>query len=293
MPTRLNPHHLLARQFPKIEHCYSARDTVLYALGLGLGIDVCDKRQLSYVYEGLAGDALQAFPTLVNVLAYPGFWVREPDAGIDWRRVVHAEQSVRWHAPIAASGCVTAQTRITGLWDRGEGRGAFLEQSRDIYDVADARLLASVQQLALLRGNGGFGAGGSASAVPAPHPMPVRSPDVVCDLATSAQMALIYRLSGDMNPLHADPDVAQIAGFDRPILHGMATMGVAAHAVLRGVLDYRSEHLKAMRVRFTAAVYPGDTLRSEIWCDANVLSLRMTALERNVIVLNHCRVDID
>jgi acyl dehydratase len=111
-------------------------------------------------------------------------------------------------------------------------------------------------------------------------------------LPTLPQAALVYRLSGDLNPLHADPQVAKGAGFDRPILHGMATMGVAAHAVLRQVLDYRAERMAGMRVRFTAAAYPGDTLRSEIWVDGKVLSLRTTALERGAVVLNNCRIDI-
>jgi len=288
----LNPRRLLARHFPDIEHRYGIRDTILYALGVGLGVDPTDARQLRYVYEGVDGDALQAFPTLVNVLAYPGFWAREPDTGIDWRKVVHAEQSVQWHAPIPASGCVTARTRITGLWDRGEGRGAFLEHGREILDAADSRLLATVRQLSLLRGDGGFGEGGSDGAPAAPHPIPERAPDAVCDLPTLPQMALVYRLSGDMNPLHADLDVAHAAGFERPILHGMATMGVAAHAVLRSVLDYQPQRLAAMRVRFTSVVYPGDTLRTEIWRDGAVLSLRTTALERDAVVLNHGRVDI-
>jgi len=135
-------------------------------------------------------------------------------------------------------------------------------------------------------------AGGSDGAPAAPHPIPERAPDAVCDLPTLPQAALIYRLNGDMNPLHADPDVARTAGFERPILHGMATMGVAAHAVLRAVLDYQPQRLAAMRVRFTAVVYPGDTLRTEIWRDGSVLSLRTTALERGAVVLNNCRADI-
>ena len=292
MPTQLNPQRLLAREFPNIEHRYDQRDTALYALGLGLGSDPTDSQQLAYVYEGVDGSTMRGFPTLANVLAYPGFWAREADTGIDWRRLVHAEQFVQWHAPIPANGCVHARTRITGLWDRGEGKGAFLEQTRDIYDSADSRLLATVRQLNLLRGDGGFGPGGSDGAPAAAHVMPEREPDTVCDLSTLPQSALIYRLSGDMNPLHADPEVARAAGFERPILHGMATMGIAAHAVLRSILDYDALRLKAMRVRFTAVVYPGDTLRTEIWRDGSVLSLRMTALERGVVVLNQCRVDI-
>jgi acyl dehydratase len=114
----------------------------------------------------------------------------------------------------------------------------------------------------------------------------------VCDLPTLPQAALIYRLSGDLNPLHADPAVAHAAGFERPILHGMATMGVAAHAVLRTLLDYDASRFAAMRVRFTAPALPGDTLRTELWVDGKVVSLRTTAVERGAVVVNNARVDM-
>jgi acyl dehydratase len=283
---------LLARPFAPIEHAYSLRDTQLYALGLGLGTDPLDARQLRYVYEGEDGRSLRALPTMANVLAYPGFWAREPDTGITWQRILHAGQEIRLHAPLPASGRVTGATRITGLWDKGENTGALLQQTRDVTDADTGRLLATVVQLSLLRGDGGFGTGGGAGAPPTPHAMPDGPPDRVCELRTPAQLALIYRLSGDLNPLHADPAVAASAGFPRPILHGMALMGIAAHAVLRTVLDYDDEHFAGMRVRFTAPAWPGDTLRTEMWVDGRAVSLRVTAVERNVVVVNNARVDL-
>ncbi|HSW20558.1 MAG TPA: MaoC/PaaZ C-terminal domain-containing protein [Ramlibacter sp.] len=292
MPTQLDPRRLLARRFDVIAHAYGARDVQLYALGVGLGADPMDTRQLRYVYEGADGASLRALPTLANVLAYPGFWAREPDTCIDWQRVVHAEQEIVLHQPLPAAGEVLGQTRVSALWDRGEGKGAFLQQQRDLRDGRTGALLATVTQLSLLRGDGGFGEGGSAGAPPAPHALPERRPDVVCDLPTLPQAALIYRLCGDANPLHADPEVARRAGFERPILHGMATMGVAAHAVLRAVLDYDNARFAGMRVRFTAPALPGDTLRNEIWVDGTVVSLRTTALERGAVVLNNARVDL-
>ncbi|CCJ57341.1 putative enoyl-CoA hydratase [Bordetella bronchiseptica MO149] len=288
----IDPRHLLARSFPVIEHAYSLRDTALYALGLGLGADPMDGGQLRYVYEGQDGKSLRAMPTMANILAYPGFWARESDTGITWQKLLHAEQEIHIHAPLPASGRVTGATRITGLWDKGPGKGAFLQQTRDITDAATGQLLASVVQLSLLRGDGGFGEGGSADAPPAAHAMPEGAPDHVCELATPAQLALIYRLSADLNPLHADPAVAAAAGFARPILHGMALMGVAAHAVLRTVLDYDDTRFQGMRVRFTAPAWPGDTLRTEMWVNGKTVSLRTTAVERDVVVLNNSRVDL-
>ncbi len=288
----IDPRHLLSRPFPVIEHAYSLRDTALYALGLGLGADPTDAGQLNYVYEGQDGKSLRAMPTMANILAYPGFWARESDTDITWQQLLHAEQEIHIHASLPASGRVTGATRITGLWDRGPGKGAFLQQTRDITDASSGQLLASVVQLSLLRGDGGFGEGGSEGAPPSAHAMPGRAPDHVCDLATPAQLALIYRLSGDFNPLHADPAVAAAAGFARPILHGMALMGIAAHAVLRTVLDYSDTRFKAMRVRFTAPAWPGDTLRTEMWADGNTVSLRTTAVERGVVVLNNACVEL-
>ncbi|AKM44793.1 MULTISPECIES: MaoC/PaaZ C-terminal domain-containing protein [Burkholderia] len=288
----LQPNHLLSRPFPPIEHAYSLRDTQLYALGVGLGADPLDAGQLRYVYEGKDGASLRALPTMANVLAYPGFWAREPDTGITWQKILHAEQEIRIHAPLPASGRVTGTTRITGLWDKGENKGAFLQQTRDIADAETGNLLATVVQLSLLRGDGGFGEGGSTDALPTPHAMPDGAPDCVCEFTTPTQLALIYRLSGDLNPLHADPAVASAAGFPRPILHGMALMGVAAHAVLRTVLAYDDTRFAGMRVRFTAPAWPGDTLRTEMWIRGNTVSLRVTAVERNVVVLTNARVDL-
>lgn len=288
----LHPRHLLTRPFPALEHAYSLRDTQLYALGLGLGSDPLDAGQLPYVYEGADGASLRAMPTMANILAYPGFWAREPDTGIAWRQLVHAEQEIALHAPLPASGRVLGMNRVTGLWDKGPGKGALLQQTRTITQAETGQLLATVVQLSLLRGDGGFGAGGSEGAPPAPHALPEGPPDEVCDLATPAQLALIYRLSGDLNPLHADSAVAAAAGFERPILHGMALMGVAAHAVLRTVLAYEDARFAGMRVRFTAPAWPGDTLRTEMWVRGSTVSLRTTALERGVVVLNNARVDL-
>jgi len=164
-------------------------------------------------------------------------------------------------------------------------------QERRVTDAASGELLASVSQTSMLRADGGFG-GAHGAPLAAPHAMPARPPDAVCDLPTLPQAALLYRLSGDFNPLHADPGVALAAGFPRPILHGLATMGIALHAVLRMLLGYDASAVRGMRVRFTAPVLPGETLRTELWRDGCLVSLRTTALERNTLVLNAGRVDL-
>jgi len=282
----IDPQRLLDRPFAPIPQRYTRRDTILYALGVGLGADPLDVGQLRYVYE----EGLVAVPTFANVLGYPGFWAREPDTGIDWKRLLHAEQSLTLHAPLPVQGLVTGHSRVTGIWDKGVGKGALMQQTRELRDESDA-LVVTINQLAMLRGDGGCGSAGE-GAPPAPHALPERPPDAVCDLATSPRAALLYRLNGDDNPLHVDPAVAAAAGFDRPILHGLCTMGVAAHAVLRTVLGYDAARFAAMRVRFTAPVFPGETLRTELWIDGTVVSLRTTALARGVVVLDKGRVDL-
>jgi acyl dehydratase len=282
----IDPQKLLARRFAPVEHAYTWHDTVLYALGIGLGADPTDARQLAYVYE----HGLRVFPTMPVILGYPGFWAREPDTGIDWKRLVHAEQSFELHRTLAPEGKVVGHTRVSAIYDKGADKGALLCQERRVVDAVNGELLATVSQVSMLRDDGGRG--GSEGAPPVPHQVPDRRPDAVCDLPTLPQAALIYRLSGDPNPLHADPAVAHAAGFERPILHGLCTMGVACHAVLRALWDYDAARLRAMRVRFSAPVFPGDTLRTEIWQDDAVVSFRTFALERQMMVLNAGRIDL-
>mgnify|MGYP003946556439 CR=1 FL=1 len=286
----LDPHHLLNRVFAPVEQTYAAHDSMLYALGCGLGSDPLDAGQLRYVYERTPG-GLQALPTLANVLGYSGFWADQPDTGITWRKLVHAEQAIELHSPMAPEGCVVGTNRVVALHDKGADKGALMLQERRVVDAASGALLATVTQTTLLRADGGFG-GSHGTPLASPHAIPDRAPDHVCDLPTLPQAALLYRLNGDFNPLHADPAVAQAAGFARPILHGLATMGVALHAVLKTVLDYDAAAVRGMRVRFTAPVLPGETLRTELWRDGRVVSLRSTVLERGAVVLNAGRVDL-
>ncbi|SDG91202.1 Acyl dehydratase [Pseudomonas flavescens] len=271
---------LLDRPFAPVEHRFTARDSMLYALSLGVGSQAADPRQLPYVFE----EGQRAFPTLPMVLGYPGFWAREADTGIDWRRLVHAEQSMIVHRPLPVAGTVIGHNRITRIIDKGRDKGALLYQERRVVEATTGELLATVNQVSLLRGDGGFG--GPSGPVPAPYRLPERPADGVCDLPTLPQAALLYRLNGDYNPLHAEPAVARAAGFERPILHGLCTLGVAVHALLRSVLSYEDARVHGLGVRFSAPFYPGETLRTEFWVDGERVSFRCSALERGVMVLN-------
>jgi acyl dehydratase len=277
---------LLNWPFKDVEQTYTHKETILYALGLGLGHDPLDEQMLRFVYE----DGLLALPTMAVVLAGPGFWVKDPESGVDWVKVLHGEQGIVLHKPVPASATVVGRTRVVDIIDKGPDRGALILQERTIRDKATGELLATATSTTFARGNGGFdGKGGEAPPV---HQLPEREPDSTCDLPTLPQAALIYRLSGDFNPLHADPKVAKAAGFKAPILHGLCTLGVAGHAILKTQCDYDPTRFKSLRLRFSAPVYPGETIRTEMWRDGNVVSFRARVVERDIVVLNNGRVEV-
>jgi len=272
---------LLAWPIPEVRHTYTRRDTMLYALGLGLGQDPLDPAQLRYVYD----EDLQALPTMAVVLGYPGLWMADPGTGIDCTRMLHGEQGLELFAPLPAAGTVVGRTRVVDVIDKGAGKGAVVLTQRDVVDADSGALLCRLSATSMLRGNGGFG--GPNTPLAAPHALPARAPDHVAEHRTSPRAALLYRLSGDYNPLHADPAAARAAGFERPILHGLCTFGMAGAALLAHGCGHDAARLRAMRARFTAPVFPGETLRTEIWRDGTQLSFRTTVAERGAVALNN------
>ncbi|OZI39506.1 3-alpha,7-alpha,12-alpha-trihydroxy-5-beta-cholest-24-enoyl-CoA hydratase [Bordetella genomosp. 1] len=266
--------------FDDIRHDYSEKDAILYALGIGLGEDPLDPRALRYVYE----KSLAAYPTLSVALAYPGFWLRDPRTGVDWVRLVHGEQRLRLHRRLPASGTVIGKLRNTHLIDKGEGRGALLINERRLFDEAGAHL-ATLTSTTFLRGDGGFGAGDAP-----PEPLaatPDTPPERSTALRISPRAALLYRLNGDYNPLHADPGIARQAGFDRPILHGLCTYGMAARAIVDTWCDGDGDALTELNTRFSAPCFPGETLEFEMWRRGAEIRFRARAPGRGVMVLSH------
>jgi acyl dehydratase len=276
----INYDQLMARPFADITRRYGWRDSVLYALGLGVGTDPVSEDELRYVYE----KDLQALPTMAVTLGHPGFWISAPDTGIDFRKVVHGEQSLVVHTPLPAEGVLIARNKVEEIIDKGEGRGMIMRVRRDLINQATG-ILQSTQTLSMFcRGDGGFG--GPAVATAAPVAIPERPPEQSVTRFIPPQSALIYRLSGDLNPLHADPAVARAAGFERPILHGLATFGVAGFALLAAE---PGKSLREISCRFTAPVFPGESLRTDIWEQDGMTLFRCTVLERNQVVLNNGR----
>jgi len=277
---------LLNRPFKEVVQSYTTRDSILYALGVGLNMDPLDEQQLRFTYE----DGMHALPTMAVVLATPGFWVKEPDSGVDWVKVLHGEQGIRIHKPLPAAATVVSTNKVVEIIDKGADKGALLLQERQVVDKDSGDLLATLTSTTFARGDGGFG--GPREGGKPVHKLPEREPDMTCDLPTLPQAALIYRLSGDYNPLHADPKVAQAAGFKAPILHGLCTLGVAGHAILRSYCDYDASRFKSLDLRFSSPVYPGETIRTEMWRDGDVVSFRSRVVERDIVVLNNGRAEI-
>lgn len=286
----LNADKLLALKIPAVEHSYGPKDCMLYALGLGLGQDPLNADELAFVYE----KNLKVLPTFALMQGYAAYWLRQPELGVTWAKVVHGEQGLVLHQPVAPQGTVIGRTRIADVVDKGVGKGALVYSVREISDKASGRLLATLTQTTFCRADGGFG--GPTRETPPPHALPERAPDLTCDLPTRPEIALIYRLSGDVNALHVDPEFAKAAGFPRPVLHGLASFGVAGHALLKTVCGYDPARLTAMAGRFSAPVYPGETIRTEFWRDNDkdlgVVSFRARVVERDVIAIDHGRAQV-
>ena len=274
----------------EVHHTYTAKDAMLYALGVGMGQDPMDREELRYVVER----DLRILPSMAAVLASPGFWIRDnPEVGIDFVRLVHGEQSVTLHKPLPAGGTVIGQTHVTRVVDKGVGKGALVYSEKRVTDAADGSLLATSESVTFCRADGGFSANGGGDAPgEAPKATPDSTPDMVLDFTTRPEAALIYRLSGDINPLHSDPEVAAQAGFPRPILHGLATYGVACHGLVKACCGYDPARLTSISARFSAPTYPGDAIRLEFWKAGDEVAFRARVPARDVTVLSHGRAQV-
>ena len=252
----IEPERLLNHRFAEIRHSYDRRDAILYALGLGLGEDPCNRGDLRYLLE----TDLAVLPTFAVTLASPGMWIAAPEFGVDFAKLVHAEQAARFHAPLLPAAEVVGRAKVIALHDRGPGRGAVLVLERSIHGPTGV-LYCTLRQTLLLRGDGGYG---GAAPPTAPSLIPDRPADADVRVQVSLRAALIYRLSGDKNPLHIDPDAARRAGFDRPILHGLASYGMAAIAAA-GANGRAPVDVTAIQCRFSGVVFPGDLIDFKIW----------------------------
>jgi acyl dehydratase len=258
---------------------YGDRETMLYALGVGMGRDPMNEAELRYVYE----NDLKTLPTLASVIAWGQRTIGQ--AGINYLMVVHGEQRLTMHKPLPSAATIISDERVVAAVDKGAGKGALIYTEKVIRLKDTNEKLCTVGGTIFARGDGGFG--GPTTGGPEPHAIPERTADAVCETDTRVDQALLYRLSGDRNPLHSDPKIAKMAGFPRPILHGLCSYGTACRAVLKTICDYDHTMITGFDVRFSAPVFPGETIVTEMWKDGNVVSFRSKVKERDVVVLNN------
>jgi len=267
---------------------YGDKDVMLYALGVGMGRDPMNETELPFVYE----KSLKVIPTAATVLASnakasgpaPEMPADHRQSQINFLMVVHGEQKVELHKPLPTYGTFTAEGRTVGAFDKGEGKGAVIV-NETIWKDEKGEKVATLTGSTFARGDGGFG--GPSEGAPEPHAVPTRSPDISVDFATLPDQALLYRLNGDRNPLHSDPDVAKRAGFDRPILHGLCTYGITCRAVLEAITGFDPDQIYSHQARFSAPVFPGDTITVDLWKDGKNISFEARVKARNVTVIKN------
>jgi acyl dehydratase len=287
MTAPLDLARLLAYAIPDVQDDYGPTDTILYALGTGAGLSH-DVDELPFLFER----ALIALPTMALVLGARGFWPMDEGTGLDWFNILHGDQRLTLLRPLKVADRLTGRTRITAIADKGAGKPALIRAIRDIRDGSGA-LVAQAEETWVVRGAGGFG---GKRNLPDDGPLgtiPDTAPDASINLPTSIGQASLYRLTGDRNPLHIDPAIAKQAGFDRPILHGLSTMGLVGRALIHGCCAGDPRRISSMHLRFTAPVLPGDTIRTDIWQDQDVLRFRATAMERNIMVIDGGEATLD
>ncbi len=277
-------------KFPEQVSSYDETDCIRYALSLGIASDPLDEEDLRFVHE----DALRVVPTFLATVGAPGAWAADPRTGIDWLQILHGEHRMRFHGAIPGTGQVRSRTRITRVVDKGPGKGALVVTERTVTDSASGALLATIEHVSFCRANGGF----ATSTHPGDAPLdalpvvPASEPDMAMEMPTLPSAAVLYRLNGDRNPIHVLPGAARQAGFDRPILHGLCTYGMAARALIRVACQGQPGRLGSLAARFSAPVFPGETLRAEMWKVGEQVRFRMVAKERNAVVLSHGVADL-
>ena len=259
----------------------TSREAIIYGLGLGIGDDPLDSQALHYVYE----KAQSVFPTMPVVLGSPGAWFER--AGLNFRKLVHAGQSLELVGPIPLETPMVATNSVTAVYDKGADKGAIVEVERRLSTEEGSVVATSVAQY-FCRGDGGFG--GTMQQPPNTWQKPERAPDLSINIATLPQQALIYRLSGDTNPLHVDPERARSVGFDRPILHGLCTFGIAGRAML---IAGKNGTLKTLSARMAKPVYPGEMLRFDVWETGDELLFEASVEARSAVVLGTGRARVE
>jgi len=280
----------LKHKFQDSTSIYTEKDIILYALGVGEGVGATESNQLQFVYEN--HPTFSALPTFGVTFPLPmmGQTLSTPGLTFNPMMLLHGEQYLEIRNPIPTSGSLTSSGRISNIFDKGKGALVIVDVTT--VDNATGKVITFNQISAFIRGIGGFGGPRGPSDITAAPPK--RAPDAVHKEKTLPQQALLYRLSGDLNPLHADPEMAAVGGFDRPILHGLCTFGFAGRAVLHTFCNSDPSKMKSIRARFSKSVFPGETIVTEMWkVSPTKIVFQCRVEERNELVLTNSSVDIE
>ena len=261
---------------------YSDREVMLYAYGIGMGADPVEERELAFVNEASATPRpLKVVPTFASVAA----WGATPgEMNLNRVMVVDGERDITFHRPLAAAANLLVDSRVLAVFDKGKDKGAVIRH-QTVLKNENGEQLATLVASRFARGDGGFG--GPSEGQPEPHQVPARAPDRSIEISTRPDQALVYRLCGDRNPLHSDPEFARSAGFPRPILHGMCTFGITCRGILQTYADYDPSAFKQHAARFSAPVYPGETVTLDMWKDGTVISFEAKVKARNAVVIRN------
>ena len=263
---------------------YSERDTMLYALGIGFGRDQARRGELPFVFEG---HGLQTVPSFASAIAQSPFL-----RGCGWNenQLVPWSERLVLHRPLPPSGRIALDCGVTAVHDLGPQAGALVQVGMTGRHHGEEQPLFTIERGILARGDGGFGQ--QVGLLPEPAPIPARKPDLTCMLEVRPEQSLLYRLSGDLNPIHADPDLARRAGLPGPVMQNLCTLGMACRGVLETICEFDPLLIRSIEGRFTGGVYPGDQLELELWQHANVVSFRAQVPARGRTVLDHGRCQL-
>ena len=275
---------VVGAELPALSHSWDADDVILYHLGIGAGDPATAEGELEYCYEG----KLKVLPTFAVV---PVFNAIAQVMGVDGMEInpimiLHGEQAITIHQPLPTNATVESTAVIKDVFDKGKGAAVIVEtETRD----QASTLLATNRFLVFVRGEGGFG---GPSGPPPGNAAPERPADLVVESTTLPQQALLYRLSGDKNPLHADPGFAAMGGFDRPILHGLCSYGIVCKAAVDGMLDGDVKSVADFSARFAGVVFPGETIVTSMWREDGRVVLAASCKERGTPVISNAAIAV-
>lgn len=278
----LNP-DAVGQESEPVETSWTSKDALLYALGVGAGQTDPTGFELEFTTENTKDVRQRVLPTFAVIVGM-GSGMGGIDLGtFNPAMLVHGEQSVRLHGEIPPEGRVRTTARVAAMYDKGKAGIVVLESSSN--DLGTGDPLFTVRMALFIRGEGDFG-GDRGEPAPARVEIPERAPDHEVAYATRTDQALLYRLSGDRNPLHSDPSFAEMAGFPKPILHGLCTYGYTGRALLHALCASDPARFSAMAARFSRPVMPGDELRVQIWEDGAEACFRTVTGDGTVVIDN-------